>query len=274
MTSAKDGHLLRASTPVTLTAFHGGQSLRGSRDVSTEVPVALSYGGTTQAVMMATPQNLVDLAIGFTLSEGIASLSEILSVEQVLVDGGIDLQIALASHSVKALAERRRTIAGPVGCGLCGIESIGQAMRPVSKVNAPRLRLKAADIANMARKLADAQPIFAKTRATHAAAFYASADSDLLVREDVGRHNALDKLCGALAQQGQDAGEGAIFMTSRISVELVQKAAAAGAGYLVAVSAPTSTAISLAEEAGICLVGLARDEDFEIFTFAERIHVE
>ncbi|MCT8267768.1 formate dehydrogenase accessory sulfurtransferase FdhD [Afifella sp. JA880] len=258
--------------PVARIAHRLGKARPGERDLPEETAVALTYGGTTQAVMMATPADLVDFAVGFTLTEGIVDTAEeIDAVDIVELEDGIDVQIMLAEEADEKLAERRRHLAGPVGCGLCGIESLEGAVRQPPVVPASDLTLSPADIARAMGALSRAQPLHAATRAVHAAGLYAPGEGLLAVREDVGRHNALDKLVGALARRAIPATEGAIVLTSRVSVEMVQKAAAAGSPILLAVSAPTALAVRMAEAAGITLVAIVRDRDFEVFTHPGRI---
>ena len=262
---------MNPSRPLPRIAFAADRFAPSTREIAEEVPVALTYRGSTQAVMMASPSDLEDFAYGFTLNEGIVARPEdILSVTTEESGGGFDLQIELAGDNQQALTARRRAMAGPVGCGLCGIESIEQALLPAHHVKAT-LALSPENIAEATASLSAHQPLFAATRAVHAAGFYRPGEGLLLVREDVGRHNALDKLCGAMARAGIDGASGAIVLTSRVSVEMVQKTAMAGASVLIAISAPTALAIRMAEAAGIALVALARDEDFEIFTHAGRI---
>ena len=260
-----------ASRQVQHLAFRSGELLPAEREVASEVPVAFTYRGSTQAVMMATPADLEDFAYGFTLSEGIVTRPEdILSVSVEETGGGIELQIELAGAYEEALTARRRAMAGPVGCGLCGIESIEQALLPARKVDAV-LTMTAANIADAAASLGAHQPLFRATRAVHAAGFYVPGEGLTTVREDVGRHNALDKLCGALARSGMDTSRGAIVLTSRLSVELVQKTASAGIGMMIAISAPSSLAIAMAEAANITLVALARGSEFDVFTHPNRL---
>ncbi len=262
---------MNPSRPLPRLAFTSGHLAPSTREIAEEVPVAFTYRGSTQAVMMASPADLEDFAFGFTLNEGIVARPEdILSVTAEETGGGIDLQIELAGDHQAALTARRRAMAGPVGCGLCGIESIEQALLPARKVKAA-LTLSPDEIAEATTMLSAHQPLFAATRAVHAAGFYRPGDGLLLAREDVGRHNALDKLCGAMARAGIDGASGAIVLTSRVSVEMVQKTAMAGAGILIAISAPTALAIRMADAAGITLVALARDKDFEIFTHTARV---
>jgi FdhD protein len=253
-------------------ARSGGVVMPGERIVPEEVPIAFSYGGSTHAVMMGTPGDLEDFAIGFSLTEGIISDSgQIAGIEIVESEKGIDVQIALVDEIAAALTVRRRSMAGPVGCGLCGIESIEQAVRKVPDVAAVALKVTYRDIVEAVSLLNGAQPLHRETRAVHGAGFYLPGKGLLAVREDVGRHNALDKLCGAVIARQQSAADGIVAVTSRLSVEMVQKAAILGSSILVAISAPTALAIRTAVEAGMTLVALVRGEDFEIFTHPHRI---
>ncbi|MFN3318419.1 MAG: formate dehydrogenase accessory sulfurtransferase FdhD [Allorhizobium sp.] len=254
-----------------LKASHGLVS-SSSRLVPEEVPIAFSYGGSTHAVMMATPDDLEDFAVGFSLAEGIIERAgDVVSVEAIEAGEGIDVQVTLKDMAAEALTARRRRMAGPVGCGLCGIESIEQASRAVQPVGSDDVRLSAREIADAMTLLGAAQALNRQTRAVHAAGFYSPDEGLVAVREDVGRHNALDKLVGAVLLGGWDASLGAVVVTSRLSVEMVQKTAALGAPILIAISAPTALAIRTAAQARITLIGIARDEDFEIFTRPDRV---
>jgi FdhD protein len=246
-----------------------------SRQLAEEVPVAFSVGGSAHAVMMATPDDLEDFAVGFALAEGIVSgLEEITAIEIVEVPRGIDVQISLEESRAAEFTARRRAMAGPVGCGLCGVETIEEALPATEPVRRPDFRLKADEVSAAMAKMSDNQTLFHSTRATHAAAFYRPGGGVEIVREDVGRHNALDKLCGALARTGVRGREGVVLLTSRVSVELVQKTARAGSAYMVAVSAPTALAVEEARDAGICLIGVARGDGFEVFTYPEMVEMQ
>jgi FdhD protein len=249
-----------------------GITRAGSRLVPEEVPIAFSYGGSTQAVMMGTPDDLEDFAIGFSLTEGIiSSMAEIEEITVVDEGRGLDVQIRLAEDKEDALRLRRRHMAGPVGCGLCGIESIDQAMRVVPDVSHVEVVLSPKEIIAAVAALNGAQPLHAQTHAVHGAGFFIPREGLIAVREDVGRHNALDKLAGAVIRQGRAGRQGIVVVTSRISVEMVQKTAMLGSAVLVAISAPTALAIRTAEEAGMTLIALTRGDDFEIFTRSDRI---
>lgn len=245
----------------------------GDRILPEEVAVALSFNGTTQAVMMATPADLEDFARGFTLTEGIADPAGIAGIAPVETALGIDLQIWLEPGAAARLANRRRMMAGPVGCGLCGIESLEEAMRPVQPV-AEGVTLDAAGLCRGIAELQKHQPFHDAARALHAAAFWLPDAGVVLAREDVGRHNALDKLAGGMLARGLAAGQGAVLLTSRLSVDLVQKAARIGAPVLVAVSAPTGAALALAEACGITVVAMARPDRIEIYTHPHRIEMK
>lgn len=258
------------AAPRIARRVHGTAS--DARMVPEEVPVAFSYGGTTHAVMMATPADLEDFALGFSLTEGIVAASD--GIEAIVVEEageGIDIQIALGQKPGARFQARRRHLAGPVGCGLCGIESIEEALHPARDVGAASLVLSAADIARAVRQLAARQALHAQTGAVHAAGFYQPGRGILAAREDVGRHNALDKLAGALARAGVDGASGAVVVTSRVSVEMVQKAAAIRAPAILAVSAPTALAIRMADEAGMMLAALVRGDEFDVFTHGHRL---
>lgn len=257
---------------VTETARRNGRLSGGERFVPEETPVAFSYAGSTHAVMMATPADLEDFAVGFSLTEGIVTdPSEIEAVEIVAEDKGIDLQIGLADAQSAALTARRRHMAGPVGCGLCGIESIDEAVRVTPSVRSSPLTLSEDEVVEAVRLLNGQQPLHMTTRAVHGAGFYVPGKGLVAVREDVGRHNALDKLVGAARRAGHAGAAGAVVVTSRVSVEMVQKTAIIGSPFVIAISAPTALAIRTAQEAGMTLIALVRGDEFEIFTGAERV---
>ncbi|MDE2183718.1 MAG: formate dehydrogenase accessory sulfurtransferase FdhD [Alphaproteobacteria bacterium] len=252
-------------------AWHGGELSMGERSVPEETAVAFTYNRLTQAVMMATPADLEDFAIGFSLTEGVvAAPEEIEALDIVPTALGIELRMDVAPRAAHVAAERRRTAAGPVGCGLCGMESLEQAMRAVPHV-VTNHKFPAQSVAAAVAALPAHQKLNHDTRAVHAAAYWEPNAGLLALREDVGRHNALDKLAGALARGSKRADDGIVVLTSRLSVELVQKAAAMGVSVLVGVSAVTALALRVAEEANITLIGIARDDGFEIFAHAERI---
>jgi len=256
---------------VDRTAWRGDRLLSGQRTIPEETAVAFTFNGSSYAVMMATPQDLEDFAAGFSLTEGIiASPSEIERLEIVEQGMGIELRMWLSEPHATAFMERRRYLAGPTGCGLCGIESLSEAMRRPPTI-ADSARFSPDEIMRALDALSGLQEINAHTRAVHGAAFCRPGQGVVLLREDVGRHNALDKLGGAMARAGIAARGGVGVVTSRLSVEMVQKAAAIGLPVLVAVSAPTALAVRVADAAGITLIAVARSDGFEIFTHAQRI---
>jgi FdhD protein len=244
----------------------------GERAIPEETAVALTYNGGSYAVMMATPQDLEDFAVGFSLTEGIiTSPADIDSLEVIPQDDGVELRMWLRQAQADRLADRRRHIAGPTGCGLCGIDSIAEAMRPAAIVTRGGSFTAEQIMAAMAA-LAPVQVLNSATRAVHAAAFWMPSDGIVALREDVGRHNALDKLAGALARTGIGVNSGMVLLTSRVSVEMVQKTAVIGAPMIVSVSAPTALAVRMAAAAGITLVAIARHDGFEIFADNHRLN--
>ncbi len=262
---------MRPLADVTTTLWRDGRAGAGARAIAEERAIAFTYNGGSYAVMMATPQDLDDFAYGFSLTEGIVSSRDEIERIDIVEDRlGIELRLWLNEARAAALGERRRHLAGPTGCGLCGIETLDEAMRPPRPV-ASTAQFRPADIMAARNALEAAQTLNRATHAVHAAAFWSPAQGLVAVREDVGRHNALDKLAGALARQDADAGSGFVLLTSRVSVEMIQKSAMIGAPMVVAVSAPTTLAIETAEAAGITLVGIARHDGFEVFTHSNRI---
>jgi FdhD protein len=236
-----------------------------------ETPVAINYDASTYAVMMATPLDLEDFAVGFSLTEGVVEAwTEVGEVEVVASELGFEARMWLAPERRSRLAARRRQMAGPTGCGLCGIDSLAEAVRTPPIVGGD-LTLTPEDVLAAMAAMAGAQALNRQTRGVHAAAFWRKDDGLVAIREDVGRHNALDKLAGALARGGERGATGAILLTSRVSVEMVQKAAVIGAPILVAVSAPTTLAVRTAEAAGLTLCAVARADGFEVFTHPERL---
>ncbi len=256
--------------------WRGGKAAAATRVLAEEVAVALTYNRTTHAVMLASPSDLEDFAVGFSLSEGIVRVfSEIEELEVLGGPDGVELRMWLAEAPVAALNARRRTLAGPSGCGLCGIDSLAQALRASPPV-VSGLRIGAGDIADALEALPAVQALNSETGAVHAAGLFrpgaaSPAKGVMLVREDIGRHNAFDKLAGAAALAGVSAADLMVMTTSRVSVELVQKTAMMGCPVLVAISAPTALAVRTAEAAGITLVAVARADGFEVFSHPARI---
>jgi FdhD protein len=255
-------------------AWRQGQAASSLRLLAEETPVAFTYNRTTYAVMLATPADLEDFAVGFSLTEGvIARPSDILALDVVEVRDGIELRMDLAPARLAGLEARRRRLAGFGGCGLCGMESLAQVLRPLPhrQGDAADWRIDAASLNAAMAALPGLQALNRQVHALHAAGFWRPAEGIVAVAEDVGRHNALDKLAGKLTRGGIDAARGAVLLSSRVSVELVQKTARIGAPLLVAVSAPTALALRVAEDAGITVVGVARADGFEVFTHPYRV---
>lgn len=260
-----------AAAPVSCIKVTGEAVTMHARAVPVEVPVALVYDGSTHAVMMASPSDLENFAVGFSLSEGIiATADEIASLDVAHQENGIELRVWLTPDRGRNLVERRRRIAGPTGCGLCGVESLEVAV-PACPYVSDDISVSPQDIAAALAALPPAQVLNLRTRAVHGAAFWTNAGGLIALTEDVGRHNALDKLLGRLHRERIEASDGVVLLTSRVSVEMVQKAAIAGAPVLVAISAPTALALQTAERAGITLVAVARADGFEVFTHPHRI---
>ena len=256
---------------VEAVALDRGEPRKTQETVADEVAIALEVNGISHAVMLATPLDLDDFALGFLLGEGlIDSKSDLLDLESAEGELGITLQLTVTQRCLHRFKERRRAMAGRTGCGLCGTESIDEAMRPVA-CGAPAIQIDAAAMQRAMRELAARQALQQATGAVHAAAFAALDGSVLLAREDVGRHNALDKLVGAMARAKVDARSGFIVVTSRASYEMVQKTASAGVGLLAAISAPTRLAIETAQTAGVALAGFVRGEHAVMYTYAERV---
>ncbi|MEO7455982.1 MAG: formate dehydrogenase accessory sulfurtransferase FdhD [Gemmatimonadaceae bacterium] len=257
------------TTSVPALRFEGGMREVVQETIAEETPVTIAYNGVSYAVMMATPQDLEDFAIGFSLTEGLVESSgAISSVSAVRYSRGVELQVETSAEV--ADASRGRRLSGRTGCGICGRDDVDAVLRELPSVRRD-VRFAPDAISRAMRELADRQPLNALTGAVHAAGF-AQADGTLAeVREDVGRHNALDKLVGALRRAGVDASEGFVVMTSRGSFELVQKSAILGVSLLATVSAPTALAVRMATSIGMTLAGFARDGRFTVYTEAGHI---
>jgi len=252
--------VMQPKSDVSVSRWQHGEISQADDTVAEEVAVALVYNGISHVVMMCTPDNLSDFALGFSLTEGIIhSPAELYGIEELEHVDGIELQITISAQRQAELKQKRRNLTGRTGCGLCGAESLQQAVRSATPVS------QAAAISDDAvqravRQLEQFQPLQAATGACHGAAWCAADGEIQLAREDVGRHNALDKLIGALAQQQADLSDGFVLVSSRASYEMVQKVTSAGIGALVAVSAPTGLALRLAQDAGLQLIGFARPQ--------------
>ena len=262
------------TTPVLrrpLTRLIDSTSAPGDADVAEEVPVSLVYNMRPHVVMMATPADLEDFAVGFTLTEGILATGTMISrVEVVKHAQGIEIQVTIDGLAASQLQSRGRSLIGRTGCGLCGVESIQDALRELRPVSRePRFTVEA--LWAVERALPDNQVLNRETGALHAAAWATADGEPRVVREDVGRHNALDKVIGALARAGVDPTTGFLVLTSRASYELVQKAVSVGVPLLAAVSRPTGLAIRLAEASGLTLVALLRGSSANVYAHGERL---
>ncbi|KQT54573.1 formate dehydrogenase family accessory protein FdhD [Aureimonas sp. Leaf454] len=252
-------------------AFRGGGFTASSRAVPEEVAIAISVDGSTHAVMMATPTHVEELGLGIALAERIVGApSEIERMVVVETQAGLDCQIRLVPERGRTYVARRRQMTGPVGCGLCGVESLELAAPELPVVTTDAI-VSPQTIGVAVEAMAREQALGRETRAVHAAAFHRFDGGLVVVREDVGRHNALDKVAGHLAARGIAPGSGFLTLTSRVSVELIQKAAVMGSPLIAAVSAPSALAIRTAEAAGITLVAVVRGTEFEVFTHIDRI---
>jgi len=260
---------------VPLTTFDVVRSKAGVEQhvqdqLAEETPVALIYNGISHAVMLATPQDLEDFALGFSLSEGILqNKHELYGIEVRSQASGIELHCEIASERFVQLKSRRRTLAGRTGCGLCGSESLEQAMRYPSKLDVQTVFSSRAIQLGL-QAMPQMQALQQQTGATHASAWVSIEGVVSLLREDVGRHNALDKLIGAIANSDKKQ-TGFIITTSRASYEMVQKTASAGINLLVAISAPTGLAVRIAEQCGLTLIGFARKDNYVIYSHPEYV---
>lgn len=259
------------SAEVAVQRWTRGTLARATDLVAEEMPVALVYHDVPHVVMLATPADLEDYAVGFTLSEGlVAGAGEIRGVEVIFGSASADVKISVAWERFTQLLQRRRNLTGRTGCGLCGAERAEDAIRECQPVPAG-VTITAAELHETMAQLAARQPINARTGSVHAAAWVVPGKGIQVVREDVGRHNALDKTIGALARANADFGAGYMLITSRASYEMVQKCATVGIALLVALSAPTAFAVRLAERSGLTLVAFARADQHVVYAHPQRL---
>lgn len=240
-------------------------------DIAEEVPIAFVYNGISHAVMLASPSDFEDFALGFSIAEGIVeNKSDVYGIEIIHQTNGIELQIDIASACFQSLKDKRRNLLGRTGCGLCGAENLDQVLRLPEKKIVHLLTISESAMIKALQSIEASQTLQKKTGATHACAWVNEGGEIQIVREDVGRHNALDKLIGAIKRRDMTE-QGFVITTSRASYEMVQKTVMLGASMLIAISAPTGLAIRSALKYGVCLVGFARAPEYVIYTFAERV---
>jgi FdhD protein len=242
-----------------------------TRAIPEEVPIAMSYNGTTHAVMMATPSDLMDFAVGFGISERIIAAPEQIESFEVLRHAeGVELRMWLRADLADKLSARRRHLAGPTGCGLCGMESLTEVMPRLPSIG-KHVTIASSNVNDALDALTRMQNLHLTTGAMHAAGFFVPGMGLVALREDVGRHNALDKLIGCLAREKVSCECGIAVLTSRVSVELVQKAAVYGISAIIAISVPTALAVRVASQVGLTLIGVARPDGYEVFTQPEAV---
>jgi formate dehydrogenase accessory protein FdhD len=268
---ADDRPIRAVAETVRAWRIAGNAAAPAETAVAAEVPVALAYNGVSHVVMMASPADLADFALGFSLSEGIlADAGELHAIAVEDGGDGIEIDLEVAPAAVERLGARRRNLTGRTGCGLCGVDELAQVARPLERVSVGT-KIEIGAIHRALEALRGHQAINRLTGAVHAAAWADPAGAIVLAREDVGRHNALDKLIGAMARAGTDVRSGFAVITSRCSFEMVQKAATLGMPVLVAISAPTTMALRIAERTGLTLVALARSDSVTAYVNPGRI---
>ncbi|MDO9422836.1 MAG: formate dehydrogenase accessory sulfurtransferase FdhD [Methylobacter sp.] len=256
---------------IAVDRWRGGQHDRLQDTIAEEVPISLIYNGVPHVVMLATPTNLEEFALGFSITEGIIkNPQELLSARVYNRSNGIEVQLKIPDQRFQGLADKGRNLTGRTGCGLCGASTLKQAIRQPCPVNGD-LTLSAAELRSALLGIKQHQKLNQLTGAVHAAAWAVPGQGILDIREDVGRHNALDKLIGFLLRTGKDLSAGFVIVTSRASYEMVQKTAWVGITLLAAISAPTGLAIRLADEAGLTLIGFARDDQHVVYTHPQRL---
>jgi FdhD protein len=262
---------VQVSSEVNVERWSQGESTQKTDQVAEELPIAFVYHGVPHVVMLATPADLEDFATGFTLSEGLVEKpEEIREIEVTLGAEAADVKITVAWERFSGLLQRRRNLTGRTGCGLCGAETAEDAIRELSKVG-PGPTVTVQGLHDAIEQLGSLQPINARTGSVHAAAWVVPGQGIQLVREDVGRHNALDKAIGALVRSGADFGSGYMLITSRASFEMVQKSATVGISFLAALSAPTGFAVRVAEKTGLTLVAFARRDRHVVYAHPNRL---
>ena len=256
---------------VSVLRVRDGEQTIANDVIAVEVPVALEYNGISHVVMLASPADLENFALGFSLSEGIIQqASELYACEVESTEAGWLVHLEIAAERFMLLKQRRRNLAGRTGCGLCGTESLEQVTRCTTAVM-HRHHFAEASIVNGMQAMQNLQPLQKECGSTHAAAWMNAQGNVEFVREDVGRHNALDKLIGVMAEHQLDFSAGVLLITSRASYEMVQKAAIMNVGVIAAISAPTSFAVELAEKTGVTLMGFMRDQSYVVYTHADRV---
>jgi len=257
---------------ITVERWQQGQRSIEEDYVAEEVPISLIYNGIPHVVMLATPTNLEEFALGFSITEGIiANQSELLSSRIYNRSNGIEVQLKIPDHRFQCLADKGRNLTGRTGCGLCGASTLKQAIRHPGQIQQNNLLVEANEVISALALLKEQQKINKLTGAVHAAAWVIPGNGIMTVREDVGRHNALDKLIGAILSTGKKPNTGFVIVTSRASYEMVQKTALVGIALLAAISAPTGLAIRLANEAGLTLIGFARQNQHVVYTHPQRL---
>jgi formate dehydrogenase accessory protein FdhD len=274
--TAAEGHPAVAASdegPVVqrpVRRWRGGSWQQTQDSIAAETPISLTYNSIPHVVMMATPRDLEDMGVGFTVSEALAEYAEIREVAVDRSSGEYELRLALLGSRLGEMLQRRRNLTGRTGCGVCGAETIEDAIRrppPVASGGGTTRE----QLVQALRRLRELQPLGAQAGSLHAAAWVGWDGEVRLVREDVGRHNALDKLIGAKLRGGESFADGYVLVTSRASYEMVQKTATLGIRMLVAVSAPTALGVKLADDCGLTLVGFAREEQQVVYTHPERL---
>jgi len=256
---------------ITVDRWQGSQHSQEADFVAEEVPISLIYNGVPHVVMLATPTNLEEFALGFSITEGIIKkTSELLSTRIYNHANGIEIQLKIPDERFVCMSDKGRNLTGRTGCGLCGASTLKQAIRQPAPVHGS-LKLTSQDLLIALSQVKQRQKLNKITGSVHAAAWAVPGQGILDIREDVGRHNALDKLIGLLLRSGRDLTEGFVVVTSRASYEMVQKTAFVGITLLAAISAPTGLAIRLANEAGLTLIGFARDDQHVVYAHPQRL---